>query len=57
MKMTRQQIRAIIINECQLRDVSHESIMFGCELAEVYFDKGNSFSACIEFGVSVAEMQ
>ncbi len=55
MEATKRRITSLIINECQLEGLPYENIMLGCQLAEVYFTEGKTFSESVSFGVKAAE--
>ncbi len=48
------QIREKIIFECLPKDLPIKDILFGCDLAQIYFKQGKSFNASVQFGIAVA---
>ncbi|MEP1740175.1 MAG: hypothetical protein ABJI60_19615 [Kangiellaceae bacterium] len=56
MEATKRRIIDLIINECQLEDLPYQNIMLGCQLAEVYFTEGKTFSESVSFGVRIARL-
>jgi hypothetical protein len=49
------QLRKIVINECQLRSISYQYILLACERAHFYYSEGYSFEASINAGLSYVE--
>ena len=49
------QLRKILVNECQLRSLSYQYILLACERANFYYSEGYSFESSINAGLSFIE--